>query len=246
MISKVSKSATWLQTILSILVTLVVPVLLVLLCVRLVMTDTYLQLEYNKPDFPPDGYGFSLQDRLHYAPYALDYLLGSDGIDYLGKLTFPDGRPLYNPRELEHMVDVKNVFRGALAALGVALLLFALALAVLLRSPAGLRALRIGMFSGGLLMLVILAGLVILLLTNWDTFFTGFHDMFFAQGTWIFDYSDTLIRLFPVRFWQDTALTVGGMSAASALLLMAGCWWWARREARASTGKTFAKITRAA
>ena len=151
MISKVSKSATWLQTILSILVTLVVPVLLVLLCVRLVMTDTYLQLEYNKPDFPPDGYGFSLQDRLHYAPYALDYLLGSDGIDYLGKLTFPDGRPLYNPRELEHMVDVKNVFRGALAALGVALLLFALALAVLLRSPAGLRALRIGMFSGGLL-----------------------------------------------------------------------------------------------
>src|SRR5258708_12326206 len=195
MISKVSKSATWLQTILSILVTLVVPVLLVMLCVRLVMTDTYLQLEYNKPDFPPDGYGFSLQDRLHYAPFALNYLLGSDGIDYLGKLTFPDGRPLYNPRELEHMVDVKNVFRGALAALGVALLLFALALAVLLRSPAGLRALRIGMFSGGLLMLVILAGPVIPLLTNWDTFFPSFHTIFFSPATLLFHSTPTLFPL---------------------------------------------------
>src|SRR5258708_38715958 len=108
MISKVSKSATWLQTILSILVTLVVPVLLVLLCVRLVMTNTYLQLEYNKPDFPPDGYGFSLQDRLHYAPFAIQYLLGPDGIEYLGKLTFPNGRPLYSQRELQHMVHVKK------------------------------------------------------------------------------------------------------------------------------------------
>src|SRR5438552_15740472 len=130
MISKVSKSATRLQAILSILVTLVVPVLLVMLCVRLVMTDTYLQLEYNKPDFPPDGYGFSLQDRLHYAPFALNYLLGSDGIDYLGKLTFPDGRPLYGERELQHMVDVKKVFTGVLIVLSVTVLIFAVLLAV--------------------------------------------------------------------------------------------------------------------
>jgi integral membrane protein (TIGR01906 family) len=225
-----SKFTVWLQLVLSILVTIAVPVLLVLISVRLVMTDTYLQLEYNKPDFPSDDYGFTLQDRLHYAPFALQYLLGSDGIDYLGKLKFADGRPLYNDRELEHMVDVKNVFRGALLALGVTLLIFSISLSILMRSPAGLRALRLGLFSGGLLMLAILGGLVLMLLINWDAFFDGFHDLFFAAGTWTFDYSDTLIRLFPIRFWQDAALTIGGMSAAGALLLIGGSWWWARRD----------------
>src|SRR4051812_48709862 len=98
-------TTTRIQTVLSILVTLAVPILLIMISVRLVMTDTYLQLEYNKPDFPPDGYGFSLRDRLNYAPFALNYLLGNDGIDYLGRLTFADGRQLYSERELQHMVD---------------------------------------------------------------------------------------------------------------------------------------------
>lgn len=228
-----SRFTVWLRLVLSILVTIAVPVLLVLISVRLVMTDTYLQIEYNKRDFPPDDYGFTLQDRLHYAPFALQYLLGSDGIDYLGNLKFPDGRPLYNERELEHMIDVKTVFRSTLLALGITVLIFAGSLSILIGSQEGRQALRVGFFSGGLLMLVILGGLILLLLTNWDAFFTDFHDLFFAQGTWMFDYSDTLIRLFPIRFWQDAALTIGGMSAAGALVLIFVSWQWARRNAKA-------------
>src|SRR5262249_11338621 len=149
--------------------------LLVLINVRLVMTNSYLQLEYNKPDFPPDEYGFTLQDRLYYAPFALQYLLNDAGIDYIGNLKFPDGRPLYMQRELQHMVDVKSVFRGALLALGITLLIFVIASSILISSASGRRALRRGLFSGALLMLVILSGLVLMLFINWDAFFTGFH-----------------------------------------------------------------------
>src|SRR5260221_8296596 len=112
--------------ILSIILTLLVPALLILISVRVVMTDAYLKIEYAKPDFPQDSYGFTLQDRLHYAPFALNYLLGSADISYLGDLKFLDGAPLYNNRELQHMVDVKKVFQLAIAALGVGLVLFAL------------------------------------------------------------------------------------------------------------------------
>jgi integral membrane protein (TIGR01906 family) len=216
---------------LSILVALAVPVLLVLISVRLVATETYLWLEYNKPDFPPDPYGFTLADRLHYAPYAVQYLVGSAGIDFLGKLTDPDGRQLFDERELSHMVDVKTVTRAAFAVLGVTLILFALLNVALSASPEGRRALRQGLFSGGLLMLAILVSLLLAVLLDWDAFFTRFHELFFANGSWIFDYSDSLIRLFPVRFWQDAALTVGGLSGVGAILIMVGVWWWERRSA---------------
>jgi uncharacterized membrane protein len=38
------------------------------------------------------------------------------------------------------------------------------------------------------------------------TFFAGFHSLFFEGNSWLFLFSDTLIRLFPIRFWQDAFL----------------------------------------
>ena len=66
------------------------------------------------PYFPPDEFGFSKEDRLKWAPYALDYLTNNEDISYLGDLKFDDGTPLYNERELSHMDDVKLVTQGAL------------------------------------------------------------------------------------------------------------------------------------
>jgi integral membrane protein (TIGR01906 family) len=219
----------WLPRILSILVTLVVPVLLVLTSIRLLTTETYLRLEYAKPDFPPDEYGFTVEDRLHYGPYAVQYLTGNAGIDYLASVTFPDGTALFNPRELDHMIDVKKVMQVAFAVLGFTIFLFAILVAILTRSPEERGALRQGLFGGGLLMLVILAGLVVYVLLQWDEFFTQFHALFFASGSWVFSYSDSLIRLYPVRFWQDAALTIGGLSGLGAILVTVGAWRWSRR-----------------
>jgi integral membrane protein (TIGR01906 family) len=219
---------------LSILVTLAVPVLLVLISVRLVMTESYLWLEYNKPDFPPDPFGLTLADRLRYAPYTVQYLTGSAGIDTLRDLTDPEGNRLFSERELSHMVDVKMVARVAFAVLGVTIILFTLLSVALSASPEGHLALRQGLFSGGLLMLAILVSLLLALFLNWDAVFTQFHELFFASGSWVFEYSDALIRLFPVHFWQDAALTVGGLSGAGAVLMMAGVWWWERRSASSS------------
>ena len=229
-----------LLTVFSILLTLLVPPLLVLTSVRLVMTEGYLSIIYNRPDFPTDEYGFTREDRRHYAPYALQYLLGPAGIEYLGNLTFPGGQALFNERELTHMVDVKRVFQTALLVFGILLLMFAILLGITVRTVEGRQMLRQGLFGGGLLTLAILAGLVIFLLVNWETFFTNFHNLFFASGTWVFDYSDTLIRLFPIPFWQDTALTIGGLSALGAIAILIGCWQW-NRQAHAEHSAPFSQ-----
>lgn len=86
------------------IMTLFTPLLLIMIGVRLVMTPVFLHIEYTRPGFPTDFYGFTEQDRLKYAPYALDYLLNGEDITFLGDLTFDNGQPLFNARELQHML----------------------------------------------------------------------------------------------------------------------------------------------
>jgi uncharacterized membrane protein len=57
-------------------------------------------------------------------------------------------------------------------------------------------------------------------LFGFGVFFVLFHDVFFQPGTWMFLYSDTLIRLFPERFWRDIFIIVGLLSIAGAALVI--------------------------
>lgn len=215
-------------------ITLLTPVLLALGSVRLLMTETYLRLEYHKPDFPPDDLpegGFTLQDRLDYAPYAVRYLLEGAPDAYLADLRLPDGVPLFNEREISHMHDVQIVVRWAMAVLVGGVLVFAGVVIVLLRmGRPGRQALRLGLSRGAWIILIVLAALLVYILLDWDRFFTAFHNLFFAEGTWRFYYTDSLIRLFPIRFWQDAALTLGGLCATAAAALLIFCRVWARRD----------------
>lgn len=197
------------------LLIVLVPVLLVLGSVRVVMSPVFLQLEYPRAGFPVDLYGFSTEDRLQYAPFAMDYLLNDAEIDYLADLTFPNGSPLYTDRELQHMVDVKIVTHAAYQVLTWGGVVF-LALSAWLWWMQGRifwQTLRVG----GIVTLAFVVGIILCAVVAWDFFFTTFHQLFFAEGTWRFFYSDTLIRLFPEQFWFDAALTIGILTITGAL-----------------------------
>jgi integral membrane protein (TIGR01906 family) len=204
---------------------LILPVLLVMLGVRLVMTPAFLYFEYTRPGFPEDSYGLTTEYRLNYAPYALNYLLTGEDIDFLSDLRFPDGRSLFNVRELQHMRDVKALtqivyWAAIIGGLGAALAAF-----ILGRNATTRRDVRIGLMKGSVLTLGIVAAIILAAIVNWDFFFTAFHAMVFESGTWRFAYSDTLIRLFPEQFWFDAALLIGGITTLTALVIL----WVTRR-----------------
>jgi len=198
--------------ILSWLVAILVPLALIGLGMRVLLTSAFLQIEYNMPYFPPDDYGFTKEDRLKWAPYALDYLVNSADISYLGDLKFDDGTPLYNERELSHMDDVKRVTKGALNVWYISLSLLIL-LGIWSWRGDWMQTYRLGLMRGGWLMvglavavgLIVVIGIAISPNLFWN-FFAGFHSLFFEGDSWLFLFSDTLIRLFPIRFWQDAFL----------------------------------------
>jgi integral membrane protein (TIGR01906 family) len=199
-------------TLLSWIVTLLIPLALIGLGLRLLLTTTFLQIEYNMPYFPPDQYGFTKEDRLKWAPFALDYLVNDADISYLGDLKFDNDTPLYNERELSHMDDVKRVTKAALNVWHITLVLL-LALGIWSWLGGWDQAYRQGAMRGGWLMvglavvvgLIVVIGIAISPNVFWN-FFAGFHSLFFEGDSWLFLYSDTLIRLFPIRFWQDAFL----------------------------------------
>lgn len=200
------------STILSSLVAILVPIALIGLGLRILLSPLFLQIEYNMPYFPPDEYGFTKEDRLRWAPYLWDYATNSAGISYLSDLRFDNGEPVFNERELSHMDDVKHTVQGSLRVWYITLALLLL-FGLWAWFDAWWQAYLLGLMRGGWLMiglavtigLIVLIGITISPNVFWN-FFAWFHSLFFEGDSWLFLYSDTLIRLFPIRFWQDMFL----------------------------------------
>jgi len=206
------------HNLLSWLITLLTPGALVFLGVRLLLTPLFLQVEYRSPGFPADGYGFTLVDRLKWAPITLQYLLNNADIDFLGTLTFPDGSPLFNERELTHMQDVKGLVQPTLT-IGYIVWFILLALEIWAWRGRWQRVFLFGLKRGGWLTAALVMVIAVFATTSFWHFFSDFHALFFKGDSWLFYYSDTLIRLFPIRFWQDTFMVVGGIALGSGLAL---------------------------
>jgi integral membrane protein (TIGR01906 family) len=203
------------------IVVILIPVALILTSVRLLLTPLFVNIEYRTPFFPPDPYGFTQKDRLYWSSIAREYLLNDDGISFLGDLRFEDGTAVYNERELGHMVDVKNVVQKALIV-WYASLLALLGLGLWAWIGKWWNEFRRASVRGGWLTIILVGSIVVIVLIGFGVFFVFFHEVFFDPGTWIFRYSDTLIRLFPERFWRDAFLAIGGLSIAGGLLLALG------------------------
>ncbi len=207
-----------------VIVIVLLPIVLVLTSVRLLLTHAFVRLDYAVPGFPADTFGFTMQDRLHWAPIALDYLLNDSGIEYLGDLRFDSGRPVYNERELRHMVDVKKLVGAALRLWAVGLIIIGILLVVLWRARQARqawRALRDGAIGTLALMLLLGVGIA----AAFSTLFVEFHHIFFTGDSWLFFYSDTLIRLFPELFWQVAFATIALLTLVQAGILFFLARW---------------------
>lgn len=206
---------------LSWLVAILVLVMLILTSVRILITPAFVHVEYRTPNFPPDRYGFTREDRLYWSMIALDYLLNDEGISFLEELQFEDGSQVYNARELKHMVDVKNVVRAALIVWYVSLIAVFL-FGIWAYWGGWWQVYKLGLSRGGWITVILVAVTMLAVLIAFSVFFVFFHEIFFDTGTWIFRFSDTLIRLFPERFWRDTFIAIGLLSLAGGLALAIG------------------------
>jgi integral membrane protein (TIGR01906 family) len=212
----------------SIAVVVLVPVFLLMSSIRVLISPNYPLVEYQMPGFPADPFGFAPEERLEFAQVSVEYLLNGEPISFLGNLKMADGSPLFNDRELSHMLDVKILVQGMLRAWWIILG------GLLLIGFFAWRSRWLGTFFrkvmwGGWATLGLVGFLVLSTFLDFSALFTGFHRIFFTGDTWLFYTSDALIRLFPERFWSDAFLYIGVFTIAGALIVIFGGWSLARR-----------------
>jgi integral membrane protein (TIGR01906 family) len=202
-----------LVTISSVLVPLFVAIFIILTAVFLWMNPIIWDTIYNSSGFPADTYGFTAKDRSTYSRISLEYMINDAGISFLGDQKFPDGSPLFNERELSHMADVKSLARASFVTWVILVVLIAGTGGLAYRKK-WMQAWGRAVSLGGWITIGLILTVFIFILTSFDTLFTDFHHLFFTGDTWLFLYSDTLIRLFPIAFWQDAFIIVGIVAAA--------------------------------
>lgn len=208
----------WLERIFGGLVSLAIPLLLCVLSILILLSPVFMNIEYRRQGFPADRYGFSTAERLRFGNLTRRYLISSQSLEPLRELQFESGEPLYQERELSHLRDVKIVLQGVLGAAAAAAAVLTLA-GLYARARDWQQEFQAAVFRGGRLTAILLVVILLLTVASFQALFTNFHLIFFEGDSWLFSYSDTLIRLFPMRFWQDVFIVFGLLTLLTGVTL---------------------------
>jgi integral membrane protein (TIGR01906 family) len=199
---------------------------MVVISLRIVTNHWFVHWEYAKPAFPEDPYGLTQDQRVDLAVVCVDYLARSEDLALLADLRLPDGEPAFNDRELSHMDDVQVVFDGITTAGAVAAVVALVGSIGLWRLAGARHRVPAALVAGSLITVGLLVVLGVYMVLNWDQFFTNFHRIFFEGDSWLFLFSDTLIRLFPIKFWVDVAGAIVGILVVEAIIVGLIGWRW--------------------
>lgn len=118
------------------------------------------------------------------------------------------GIKAFDESMVDHLVDVRSLIHRAVIATAV-FVAASVALTIALRRDR--RSFRRAIVVGGALPLAAVGALALWAATDFGSFFSWFHSMFFAAGTWTFSSSSLLIQAVPEPFW----VAMGGVWATS-------------------------------
>ena len=211
-------------------IAIVVTPLFVVDAFRVLVNDSFVRYELGRNGFPPDRYGLPEVARLRLALTGLHSIQPrSEGIALLRRSKLPDGSPAFDERELRHMQDVRDLLGKAFRAQIAVVLALLVAGVALHRSTRWRRTVPLGLLVGSLGTLAVAALLLPVIVLGFDGFLLRFHEIFFSGDSWRFSDTDTLLRIYPEVFWQDTAKLAAGMAVAQAVVVALASWWWLRR-----------------
>ncbi|MGE5141604.1 MAG: TIGR01906 family membrane protein [Rudaea sp.] len=203
------------------LAALLMPFFITLSVVNIFCSEAFVRFEYSRPGFPP-AERFSPQDRLYNSVQTVHYVRGDISLKDLENLG------VYNDREIKHLVDVRNVWNSVMTFQIVAGILIILDLIVLSRSAATRLWAARSLIYGGVLTLVVIAGIGLFAVFAFDQFFVTFHHIFFEGNSWLFEYTDSLIQFYPEPFWEAVSYGIASSVALGGILISALGWLWQR------------------
>lgn len=169
--------------------------------------------------------GMDDQDLADMTKALLDYIKGDRPDIDVQVSVYGQQRAAYDQREIDHMVDVMKLYQSAMT---VRLVLLVLA-ALLAAGALALGKMKLSQFAKWLMAgfglgTLLIAGIGGLAATNFDWFWTTFHEVLFSNDLWLLDPATSLmINLLPSELFFSLCMTIILVYAASMALLCGLC-----------------------
>ena len=226
-----------------------VPAFLFALAVPLFLVTASVAWAFNDPGVYNRGFekyrislttGIAEEDLRHVAGQIRHYFNSTDEPLLVKTQVYGEERELFNPREVQHMRDVKRLVWWVYAAAAVSgiYLLSATSWGIVVNGRGFLGVLAQRVIRGVALMGILVVVVGIFALAGFDTLFLKFHQLAFANDLWQLDpRRDYLVIIFPQGFWLDATMRVVALTVAGAVALTlasGGYLLWSRRAGKGS------------
>jgi integral membrane protein (TIGR01906 family) len=133
--------------------------------------------------------------------------------------------PLFNPREVSHLEDVRDrvIWLNRVQLIATLYVLSYMAAVVLWAREVSVRGLAWAVLAASTLTLACAGVAGALNATGFDQAWEQFHVVFFGDNYRFNPTTERLIQIYPEAFWQSIVFFIGMMVVAEALLLLIGC-----------------------
>ena len=190
----------------------------------------FYEKEYAKYEVTEE-LGMTMEDVMDVTDKMMAYLIGER--EELSVMTTVEGKEqdFFNEQDRLHMADVKNLFLGGLKLRWILLAAAVVLAFILLIRKVKLREILSGAYFRALAIcgsLKVILG--ILFSSDFNTYFTIFHEIFFTNDLWLFDpETDYMIRMLPEGFFYDMVMRIG-LCFIIGLVLLTLLFWMLRRK----------------
>lgn len=196
----------------------------------------FYQREYEKYQVA-DSLHMEMSDIMDVTEKMMDYLIGKR--ETLSVITRVDGetQDFFNGQDRFHMSEVRDLFLGGLKLRNGFLAVSAVLILLLFRRKADLgyllpRAYFAVLGIAGALTVILGA----LFASDFNRYFTIFHEIFFDNDQWLFDpATDYMIRMLPEGFFYDFVVRIGCFFGTGLVILGVLAFLWMRRTRKIST-----------
>ena len=204
-------------------ISLIAGLLCGVICAQSASVDFYTK-EYRKLGVAED-IGINEEDLKNATEILIDYTAGKRE-DMVAWADFGgETKEVFNDREKAHMVDVRELFLGAekvtYAAIAGGIVILTLLLIFVKEKRSVLQGYRIGNY----VFLVVFGLIALYAATDFTSFWTSFHHVFFTNDLWLLDPNTcNLILMVPEQFFFDLVFRIVGWFVGIGVVLYAASW----------------------
>lgn len=164
---------------------------------KIAFSEWFIDYEYSKLNFPDDRWGLSDEVRKKLAKLGLKAVLTEEGLKEFKEARFPNGKKAFREKEVKHMEDVNRFLSKFFIATYI---LATVWLFILILQKKQIWKLLI---YSSIYTFLFFAIVSLIVFVSYEKAFEVFHNFFFGKTSWRFSKYDTLLRIYPMKFWFD-------------------------------------------